>query len=178
MIPLSLPAAGDEGLVAEVHRAGLNARDIRLCLQAAVRSIVMSLAPPVDTIVVSASGRAIRSDHVLNSSGRPLGSVVLAHVQVHDRGPGGLARCSESAISSVAYGMLGLFSRNTSAPVTATGEDHLVAVPSACMDPSERVREARSSSVIGQGLAAIPEYQAEPRVDHNLPGDRGSARSW
>ena len=52
-------------------------------------SIVMSLAPPVETIVSRSLPARIRSITSLNSSGRPLGrAVVLAHVQVDDGRPG------------------------------------------------------------------------------------------
>ena len=52
-------------------------------------SIVMSLAPPVETIVSRSRAGADPLDHVLEQLGAPAGrAVVLAHVQVHDGGAG------------------------------------------------------------------------------------------
>ena len=84
-------------------------------------SIVMSLLPPVETMVSSSLPARMRSITSLNSSGPAARrAVVLAHVQVDDGRPASAASMLESAISAVVYGMFGLFSRNTSAPVTAT----------------------------------------------------------
>ena len=69
--------------------------------------------------------------------------------------------------------MFGLFSRKTSAPVTATVSDDRVAVPSAhCWTSSERASDARSSSVIGREprCCGIPEHEPELGLDHDLPG--------
>ena len=84
-------------------------------------SIVMSLAPPVETIVSTSQPARIRSIASTNSSGPAArGAVVLAHVQVGDRrARPPAASIVESAISSVVYGMFGLLSRKTSAPVIA-----------------------------------------------------------
>ena len=84
-------------------------------------SIVMSLAPPVETIVSSSEPARIRSITSRNSSGRPLGVPSSSRTcRWTTVAPASLASMLESAISSVVYGMFGLFSRKTSAPVTAT----------------------------------------------------------
>ncbi len=83
-------------------------------------SIVMSLEPPVETIVRMSQPARIRSITSTNSSGRPLGvpssSRTWRWAMV---APASAAPIAESAISAVVYGMFGLFSRNTSAPVIA-----------------------------------------------------------
>ena len=84
-------------------------------------SIVMSLAPPVETIVSRSEPARIRSITSTNSSGRPLGVPSSSRTcRWTTVAPAAPASMLESAISSVVYGMFGLFSRNTSAPVTAT----------------------------------------------------------
>ena len=139
--------------------------------------------PLLDRHVVAAAGghhreqvaaRADPLDHVLEQLGAPARrAVVLAHVQVHDGGSGRAPpRSLESAISAVVYGMLGLFSRKTSAPVTATVTHDGVAVPSGHAGSlSGSARDARSSSVIGRepALLGVPEHEAELRLDHDLP---------
>ena len=84
-------------------------------------SIVMSLLPPVETIVSSSLPARMRSITSLNSSGRPLGVPSSSRTcRCTTVAPAAAASMLESAISAVVYGMFGLFSRNTSAPVTAT----------------------------------------------------------
>ena len=113
---------GDEGLVAEVHRAGLDAGDVGLRLQAG-RALL-------DRHVVGAAGRDHRQQVSPARSGRSRRRTARGGRSAcrRPRGRGGgrpsprrrAASIAESAISSVVYGMFGLFSRKTSAPVTAT----------------------------------------------------------
>ena len=82
--------------------------------------------------------------------------------------------------------MFGLFSRKTSAPVTAHRDDHRVAVPSAHLrTSSERARDARSSSVIGREPRCAGSQSTRPNSasTSDLPGvvedalARGHARA-
>ncbi len=84
-------------------------------------SIVMSLLPPVDTIVRRSGAPArIRSMTSTKSSGRPLGVPSSSRTcRWAMAAPAAAASIAESATSFVVYGMFGLFSRNTSAPVMA-----------------------------------------------------------
>ena len=98
-------------------------------------SIVMSLLPPVETIVSRSLPARMRSMTSLNSSGRPLGVPSSSRTcRWTTVAPACAASMLESAISAVVYGMFGLFSRNTSAPVTAHREHDRVACSSSCAD--------------------------------------------
>ena len=172
------PAAGrrrrDERLVAEVHRARLDAGDVRASPRGrwcAPRSSCRwrRRSRP------SSAGREparMRSITSTNSSGRPLGrAVVLAHVQVHDGGAGrGRLDRSSRRSPAVVYGMFGLFSRKTSAPVTATVTTTGLLFQALIADLSGAASDARSSSVIGREPAplGVPEHEAELRLDHHL----------
>ncbi len=97
-------------------RSGPASRPVVRC------SIVMSLAPPVETIVISSLPVADPRHHVLEQLRAPArGAVVLAHVQVDDRRarlpP---PRCSTARSRRSCRGCSGCSSRNTSAPVGAT----------------------------------------------------------
>ncbi len=84
-------------------------------------SIVMSLAPPVETIVSRSLPARIRSITSLNSSGRPDGVPSSSRTcRWTTVAPAAADSMLDAAISAVVYGRLGLFSRVTSAPVTAT----------------------------------------------------------
>lgn len=97
------------------ERSGCASRPVVRC------SIVMSLAPPVETIVTRSLPARILWMTSLNSSGRPDGVPSSSRTcRCTTVAPAAADSMLDCAISSVLYGRLGLFSRVTSAPVTAT----------------------------------------------------------
>ena len=109
-------------------------------------SIVMSLAPPVETMVRISEPARMRSIASTNSSGRPLGVPSSSRTcRWATVAPAPAAPMVESAISSVVYGMFGLFSRKTSAPVIAhvTTTGSLFQALAGLMSPPVRSARAR-----------------------------------
>ena len=118
----------------------------------------------------------MRSIASTNSSGRPLGVPSSSRTcRWATVAPAPAAPIVESAISSVVYGMFGLFSRKTSAPVIAHVTTTGLAVPGAgrahVASCPERASKARSSSVIGRDARPIrvPQHDPELGLDDRLP---------
>src|SRR6478672_433090 len=151
------PAGGrrsDERLVAEVHRAGLDARDVWLCLQAG--------GPLLDRHVVGATRRdhgeqvaagADSLDHVVEELGASAGgAVVLTHVQVDDGGPG------RARLDARIGDLLGrvrdvrVVLAKDVGPGHRDGDDHGLAVPS----------HSLSSSVMGRGARCAGSHRTKP----------------